>query len=290
MKFNEKLTGYLFLMRLNRPVGIWLLLWPTLWALWIAAEGVPPWPVLLVFVAGTVLMRSAGCAINDYADRDFDAHVARTRERPLATGRVSPREALTLAAGVALCALALLLSLRNTLALALSVPAVLLAAGYPYMKRFISLPQAVLGIAFSWGIPMAFAAVRGAVDWPLALLLMAANLCWVIAYDTWYAMVDRDDDLRIGVKSAAILFGRHDLKLIAALHGAALLALFVVGQQARLGGAFQAALLLAALWAGGLLWHSRQRERITCFSAFRQSHWFGALIFAGIALDYALHP
>lgn len=285
---RTRLIEYLRLMRLDRPVGIWLLLWPTLWALWLAAGGMPPWPVLAVFVAGTVLMRSAGCAINDYADRDFDAHVARTRTRPLATGRISPREALLVAACVALLALGLLLLLRNARVVALAVPAVLLATVYPFMKRFISLPQAVLGVAFSWGIPMAFAAVRGHVDWMLALLLMLANLCWVIAYDTWYAMVDREDDLRIGVKSSAILFGRHDLAVIAGLHGMALLALFAAGMRAQLGGVFHAALVLATLWAAGWLWHSRRRGLAACFSAFRYSHWFGALIFAGIGVDYAL--
>jgi 4-hydroxybenzoate polyprenyltransferase len=283
---REKLTDYIRLMRLDRPIGIYLLLWPTLWALWFAAEGPPPWPVLLVFVLGTVLMRSAGCAINDYADRGFDPHVARTRERPVASGRMSPREALNLAAGLALLALALLLMLRSPVTMLWAVPAVLLATVYPYTKRFLAMPQAVLGLAFSWGIPMAFAAVDGGVDWRLAAPLMVANLCWVIAYDTWYAMVDREDDLRIGVKSSAILFGRHDRLAIALLQATALLLLIQLGFNSGRGMAYQAGISIAALLAARQQWITRERDPARCFQAFLDNHYFGAAIFGGLALDY----
>jgi len=262
-------------------VGIWLLLWPTLWALWFAAGGVPPLPLLAVFVAGTVLMRSAGCVINDFADRDFDPHVERTRARPLASRRVSPREALLLF--VVLCLLALLVALPlNREALLLSVPAVLLAASYPFAKRFHSLPQAHLGIAFSWGIPMAFAAVRGSVDWHLAGLLMAANLCWVIAYDTLYAMADREDDLKIGVKSSAILFGRIDRAAVGLLHAAALALLAMAGLRAGLGWPYPAGLAVAAGMAVQEQWMVRARERDACFRAFLHNVRFGAVVFAGL--------
>ncbi|HUS24480.1 MAG TPA: 4-hydroxybenzoate octaprenyltransferase [Candidatus Binatia bacterium] len=285
---REKFTAYLLLMRLDRPIGIWLLLWPTLWGLWFAAGGVPPLQVLLVFIAGTVLMRSAGCAINDYADRGFDGHVARTRARPVATGRVTPDEAVRLFVAVSLIAFGLLTSLRNTLALALAVPAALLAALYPFAKRWISMPQAVLGIAFSWGIPMGFAAVQHRVDWPLAALLMAANLCWVIAYDTWYAMVDRADDLRIGVKSAAILFGRHDLLAIALLQAAALLLLATAGALAGRGACYFLGLGIALALAAWQQRMARTRAPQACLRAFLHNNWFGAAVFAGLALDYAL--
>ena len=282
----QKLTDYARLMRLDRPIGIYLLLWPTLWALWFAAGGPPPWPVLLVFVLGTVLMRSAGCAINDFADRDFDPHVARTRDRPLAAGRVSPREALALFAGVCLLALALLLSLRNWAVVVWSVPAVILAGAYPFMKRWISIPQAVLGLAFSWGIPMAFAAVNPEVDWALALPLMVANIAWVIAYDTWYAMVDREDDLKIGVKSSAILFGRHDRLVIALLQGGALLLLIQLGLNDGRGDFYNGGLAAASLLAVYQQWITRDREPARCFQAFLNNHWFGAAIFIGLASDY----
>lgn len=282
----QKLTDYARLMRLDRPIGIYLLLWPTLWALWFAAGGPPPWPVLVVFVLGTVLMRSAGCAINDFADRDFDPHVARTRERPVAAGRVSPREALALFAGVCLLALALLLSLQNWAVVLWSVPAVILAGAYPFMKRWISIPQAVLGLAFSWGIPMAFAAVNPEVDWALALPLMVANIAWVIAYDTWYAMVDREDDLKIGVKSSAILFGRHDRLVIALLQGGALLLLIQLGLNSGRGDFYNCGIAAASLLAVYQQWITRDREPARCFQAFLNNHWFGAAIFIGLASDY----
>lgn len=280
-----KFVDYLQLMRLHRPIGIFLLLWPTLWGLWFAAGGIPPLPVLFVFVAGTVLMRSAGCAINDFADREVDPQVRRTQDRPIATGRVAPDEALRLFVAVSLIAFGLLSSLKNGLALALSVPAALLAAGYPFMKRFISMPQAVLGLAFSWGIPMAFAAVQLRVDWALALPLMAANLAWVIAYDTWYAMVDRADDLRIGVKSSAILFGRHARLVIALLQGAALLILIQLGLMTARGELYYAGIALASLSAVYQQWITRGREPQACFHAFLNNNWFGAAVFAGLLLD-----
>lgn len=270
------------LMRLDKPVGIYLLLWPTLWALWFAAGGLPPLLLLAVFAAGTVLMRSAGCVINDFADRRFDGHVERTKQRPLASGRATPKEALILFAVLGLLSLLVALPLNAT-ALWLTVPAVLLAASYPFAKRFHSLPQAHLGIAFSWGIPMAFAAVNGAVDWTMASLLMAANLCWVIAYDTLYAMVDRDDDLRIGVKSSAILFGRADRLIVGLLQLGFLGLLAFAGWRVALGWPYYAGLAFAALFAAHQLWRVRHRERAACFAAFLGNNRIGALVFLGLA-------
>jgi len=282
-----RLHDYAHLTRLNKPIGIWLLLWPTLWALWLAAGGMPPPDLLAVFVLGTVLMRSAGCVINDYADRKFDPHVERTKHRPIAAGRVSPREALALF--VVLCLAALLIAARlNAAALWLSLPAVLLAASYPFAKRFHSLPQAHLGIAFSWGIPMAYAAVRGSVPWREAGLLMAANLCWVIAYDTWYAMSDREDDLKIGVKSSAILFGSYDRLIVGLLQLAALTLLLLVGLWSRRGPAYELGLLAAAGFAAYQQWLARKREREPCFRAFLNNNGFGAAVFIGLLLDFAL--
>ncbi|MCK9385852.1 MAG: 4-hydroxybenzoate octaprenyltransferase [Nevskia sp.] len=279
--FRARCADYAVLMRLDRPIGIGLLLWPTLWALWFAAGGVPPLDILGVFVFGTVLMRSAGCVINDFADRKFDPHVERTKNRPLAAGRVSVPEALLLFA--ALCVMALLLALRlNSAALLLSIPAVLLAASYPFAKRYHALPQAHLGIAFSWGIPMAFAAVNGGVDWSLAGLLMAANLCWVIAYDTLYAMVDREDDRKIGVKSSAILFGRYDLAVVAALNAAALVLLVLAGFKAGAHGAYFGGLIVAAILLSMQQWQVRDRGRTACFTAFLQNNRVGAVIFTGL--------
>ncbi len=285
---TSKFRDYLLLMRVDRPIGIYLLLWPTLWALWFAADGVPSLHVLLVFVVGTVLMRSAGCAINDFADRDVDPRVARTKDRPLAAGRITPEEAVRLFVAVSLIAFGLLTSLKNTLCLVLAVPAVLLAAGYPFFKRFFSMPQAVLGLAFSWGIPMAYAAVDHAVDWTQALPLMAANICWVIAYDTWYAMVDRADDLKIGVKSSAILFGRHDRLLIALLQGAALLLLIQLGLNNGRGEPYYAGIAVAALLSVHQQWITRDRDPAACLRAFLNNNWLGMAIFAGLAADYAL--
>ncbi|SEP90970.1 4-hydroxybenzoate polyprenyltransferase [Solimonas aquatica] len=282
----SRLADYAQLMRLHRPIGIYLLLWPTLWALWLAADGWPGWHLLLVFVLGTVLMRSAGCAINDFADRDFDPHVARTRERPLAAGRVKPGEALRLFVLVSLIAFGLLSSLHNLQAIWLSLPAVLLAGAYPFAKRHLDIPQAILGLAFSAGIPMAFAAARHDVDWPLATSLIAANLLWVISYDTYYAMTDREDDLKIGVRSSAILFGRHD-RLITALTQALSLAILLgVGLATQRGAWFYAGLAVATLCALYEQWLIREREPQACFRAFLHAHYSGLAIWLGLVLDF----
>jgi 4-hydroxybenzoate polyprenyltransferase len=284
MTLKVRLLLYLQLTRLNRPIGILLLLWPTLWGVWIAGEGHPSWHIVLIFVLGTVLMRSAGCAINDYADRDFDRHVKRTRDRPVTSGRIAPREALWLAAVLALIAFVLILPL-NTLTLLLSVPAVFLAASYPFTKRFLAIPQAYLGIAFGFGIPMAFAAQQDSV--PLvAWLLLIANVFWAIAYDTEYAMVDRDDDINLGIHSAALLFGRYDVAAVMACYAITLALLATVGNMIASGWLYYAGVAIAAgiaLYHYNLIKH-RQREK--CFAAFLNNNWLGAAVFAGIALDY----
>lgn len=286
MTLTERLLVYTRLVRLNKPIGVLLLLWPTLWGLWFSAEGVPPGPILVIFLLGVVLMRSSGCAINDYADRDFDAHVERTRDRPLASGQISSAEAITVAAVLAVIAFILILPL-NRLVLALSVPALLLAASYPFTKRFLAIPQAYLGIAFGFGIPMAYAAVQGSVP-AEAWLLMLANMFWSIAYDTEYAMVDRNDDLRIGIKTSAITFGRHDLLAIALCYAATLALLGWTGMHHRRGLIFQSGLAVAAFIAGYHLYLIRDRERMACFKAFLHNNWFGASVFIGLALDFAL--
>lgn len=284
MNLAVKLKDYAQLMRLHRPIGILLLLWPTLWALWIAGQGRPDAHVFVVFVLGVVLMRSAGCVINDYADRDFDPHVARTRDRPVAAGRVSPREALVLFAVLSLIAFALVLTL-NRLTILLAFAGAFLAATYPFLKRYTHLPQFYLGMAFGWGIPMAFAAQTGGVP-GLAWILFAANIFWAVAYDTAYAMVDREDDLRVGVKSTAILFGRHDRALIFVFHMAAIALLALTGALAGLGLGYYAGLTAAAgfaLYQQRLL---RHRDRDGCFRAFLNNNWFGAAVFAGLVVDY----
>jgi 4-hydroxybenzoate polyprenyltransferase len=284
--WRRRLSLYWALVRGNRPVGWLLLLWPTWWGLWLAAEGVPPAWTLLVFTAGVWLTRSAGCVINDYADRWLDPQVERTRERPLATGAVSGREALLLFAALMLVAFALVLTM-NRLTVWLSVVGVFLAASYPYLKRYTYLPQAYLGLAFGWGIPMAFAAVQGAVP-PIAWVLYVANIFWATAYDTWYAMVDRDDDLRAGAKSTAILFGDLDLVAQGVLYALFLAALALVGRQAGLGLAYWVALGVAVLLIAWEFALARHRDREACFRAFRHNHWIGAAVFAGIAAHYAL--
>jgi len=284
MTLAERLSLYLQLTRLNRPIGILLLLWPTLWGVWIAGAGHPGMRIVLIFVAGTVLMRSAGCAINDYADRNFDKHVKRTCDRPVTSGRIAPTEALGVAAGLALTALALILPL-NLLTLLLSFPAVFLAASYPFTKRFLAIPQAYLGIAFGFGIPMAFAAEQGAVP-PVAWILLAANVFWSIAYDTEYAMVDRDDDVNLGIHSSALTFGRYDVAAVMACYAATLALLAYAGKLAGLGWFYYAGLTAAggiALYHYGLI---RGRQREACFRAFLHNSWFGAAVFAGLAGDY----
>ena len=281
-RLGRALTPYLRLMRIDRPVGTLLLLWPTLAALWLAAQGVPPLGILAAFVVGTFLARSAGCVINDIADREFDAHVARTRERPLATGEVSLTGALVLLGILALACLAVVLTL-NRLAQALALGGALVATVYPFLKRWTHLPQAALGIAFSWGVPMAFAAVNGSVS-GAAWLLFAASLVWIVAYDTIYAMVDRDDDLRIGIKSTAILFGRADRLIVAALQLVALVLLLGLGTVLALGPAYYLALGVV----GGLFvyqqWLIRRRDREPCFRAFGNNVWVGFALFAGTVL------
>jgi 4-hydroxybenzoate polyprenyltransferase len=286
MKLIQRLTLYIRLMRLDRPIGILLLLWPTLWAIWIASNGQPPLPILLIFIAGSVLMRSAGCVINDYADRDIDKHVKRTQQRPVTSGQVAPREALWLAGALALAAFLPILPL-NTLTLLLSVPAVLLAGSYPYTKRFLAIPQAYLGIAFGFGIPMAFAAIQGSVP-AVAWWLLLANIFWCIAYDTEYAMVDRDDDIHLGIHSSALFFGKYDVLAVMACYAAALAILAYVGDLLHLGMAYYSGLLLAAGIAGYHYTLIRGRQRDLCFKAFLHNNWFGAAVFGGLALNYLL--
>ena len=282
----SKLELYFRLVRLDKPIGTVLLLWPTLAALWLASGGVPDWKLLLIFSLGTFLMRSAGCAVNDYADQDFDKHVKRTAERPITSGRVSGKEALLIAAGLSLAAF-LLIQPLNALVKQLSVAALIIAGTYPYFKRFFAIPQAYLGIAFGFGMPMAFAAVQGTVP-PVAWLLLVGNVFWAVAYDTEYAMVDRDDDLKIGIKTSAITFGRFDVAAIMLCYGVHLAILLVVGRKFGLGLPF---LLGIAVAAGCAIYHYfliRGRERAPCFAAFRHNNYLGAAVFAGIALDYAL--
>ena len=285
-RWRERLGQYWKLARGDRPIGVLLLLWPTWWALWLAAGGLPPWWTLFVFTAGVWLTRSAGCVINDYADRWLDPHVERTRDRPLATGAVSGREALAVFAVLMLVAFALVLTL-NRLTVWLSFAGLVLAATYPYLKRHTYLPQVWLGMAFGWGIPMAFAAVQGTVP-ALAWLLYCANILWATAYDTWYAMVDREDDLRAGSKSTAILFGELDLVAQGILYALTVLALALVGKQAQLGTAYWIALGVSALLVAWQFWIARRRERDACFRAFLHNNWVGAAVFAGIAVHYAL--
>jgi 4-hydroxybenzoate polyprenyltransferase len=276
---------YLQLMRIDKPIGTYLLLWPTWWALWLAAEGVPPLQFLLVFSIGVVLMRAAGCVINDYADRHWDGAVARTKLRPLASGAVSATEALQLF-GVLLLLSASLLLWLNWQTILLSLVAVVLAAVYPFMKRYTHLPQVVLGAAFSWGMPMAFMAIQQQLP-PVLWWLYLANLLWTVAYDTYYALVDRPDDITVGIKSTAILFGRYALPIIALLQCLTLLLLVVVGYLAQLHGVFYAALLLAAA-CFVYQYRLARRSRQGCFSAFLHNHYVGLLVFAGIALSYLL--
>jgi len=281
---KNRLTQYSRLMRLDRPIGIFLLMWPMLWALWIASEGSPNPLVLLVFASGVVLMRSAGCVINDYADRNYDPHVERTRDRPIAAGRVSPGEALTLFAVLCLTAFGLVL-LMNRLTIMLSFVGVVLAALYPFMKRFTHLPQVFLGAAFGWAVPMVFAAQTGGVP-KVAWLLFVATVLWATAYDTMYGMVDREDDLKIGVKSTAILFGEADRAIIATIQLLLLAALLMVGQTVSLGGYYYFGLLLASGLALYQQYLIRERQPKACLQAFLNNNWFGAAVFTGLVLDY----
>ena len=283
---RHRLQQYALLMRLNKPIGIFLLLWPTLWALWIAAEGKPSMAVFIVFSLGVLLMRSAGCVINDYADRKVDAHVARTKERPLAAGRVSPREAVWLFVGLCLTAFVLVLFM-NALTIQLSFIGALLAFIYPFTKRYTYLPQVFLGLAFGWAVPMVYAAQTGEVP-QLAWLLLTGTVLWATAYDTMYAMVDRPDDLRIGVKSTAILFGEADKLIIGAIQALLLLVLILIGRQAELGLFYYLGVLAAAGFSVYQQVLIRDRQPAACFRAFLNNNWLGAAVFAGILLDYLL--
>lgn len=286
LSLTQRLAHYEKLMRLDKPIGVLLLLWPTLWGLWLAADGIPDTNILMIFMLGTVLMRSAGCVVNDYADRDFDPHVERTKNRPMATRAVSTKEALLLAAGLSLAAFVLILPL-NRLTLTLSVLALFLAASYPFTKRFFAMPQAYLGVAFSFGIPMAFAAQTGGIPF-IAWILMTANLFWVIAYDTEYAMVDKVDDLKIGIKTSAITFGDFDVMGVMLCHAGFLSIMAAVGLIQNLGIVYYAGLAVAL---GLIIYQYRlihDRDRGRCFKAFLHNNWVGAAVFAGIGLDYLM--
>ncbi len=288
MNVADRIKIYAQLMRLDKPIGILLLLWPMLWGLWFAAQGFPDGLILVIFVLGTVLMRSAGCVINDFADRKIDPHVERTKNRPMAAGRVNSKEALLLAAGLSLIAFLLILPL-NQLTILLSVPALFLAASYPFTKRFFAMPQAYLGIAFSFGIPMAFAAQTGSLP-PIVWILILANLFWVIAYDTAYAIVDKPDDLKIGIKTSAITFGQFDVLGVMVCHACFLAIMLVIGQLQQMNLAYYAGLVAAS----GLIAYQytliRNRDRMLCFKAFLHNNWVGMTVFAGIALDFAIFP
>ncbi|WP_292993598.1 4-hydroxybenzoate octaprenyltransferase [Nitrosomonas sp.] len=288
MSMADRIKIYVQLMRLDKPIGILLLLWPMLWGLWFAAQGLPDWQILIIFVLGTILMRSAGCVINDYADRKIDPHVERTKNRPMASGRVSSKEALLLAAGLSICAFLLILPL-NQLTILLSVPALFLAGTYPFTKRFFAMPQAYLGIAFSFGIPMAFAAQTDSLP-PIIWILMLANLFWVIAYDTAYAIVDKPDDLKIGIQTSAITFGRFDVLGVMVCHACFIAIMLIIGQLQQMNLAYYAGLMGAT----GLIIYQytliRNRDRVLCFKAFLHNNWVGMVVFAGIVLDFFIFP
>ena len=286
-KLRERLDLYERLMRLDKPIGILLLLWPTLWALWLSAYGRPDWRVVWIFVLGTVLMRSAGCVINDLADRHIDPHVARTKDRPLAAGKVSKKEAVMLFLLLSLCAFCLILPLQNLKVIGLSVVALFLAATYPLTKRFFAIPQAYLGIAFGFGIPMAYAAHLDAVP-RVAWYLLLANVFWAVAYDTEYAMFDREDDLKIGIKTSAITFGRFDVAAVMLCYALTLGLLGWVGSILHLGRYYHVGLGVAGALAAYHFLLIRQRDPARCFKAFMHNNWLGASIFAGIVLDYLL--
>jgi len=279
------LFSYWELMRFHKPVGIFLLLWPTYWGLWLAAEGTPAWNTWLIFTLGVIVMRAAGCVINDYADRHIDGHVKRTQNRPLVNGSISPQEALALFAGLCLVAGVLVL-FTNLLTILLSVGALLLAASYPFMKRYTHLPQVVLGAAFSWSIPMAFAAQTGKLD-PAVWLVYFTNLIWTVSYDTFYSMADREYDRRVGVKSTAILFAEHDRLITGCLQGIAIIGWLMIGSRFDLGIAYYGGVAVAGLLIGYQQWLIRHREPKACLNAFLNNNWVGLSIFAGLAVHYA---
>ncbi|MBB1125367.1 4-hydroxybenzoate octaprenyltransferase [Thiospirillum jenense] len=283
---RTRISYYIQLVRLHRPIGIFLLMWPALWALWLAGAGSPPWHIVIIFITGVVLMRSAGCAINDYADRDFDGHVARTCTRPLATGDVTPREAVIVFMTLSLLAFGLVLML-NWQTILMSVVALLLAMIYPFMKRFTHLPQVFLGAAFGWAVPMAFMAITNHVPM-YAWLLFIVTIIWALIYDTEYAMVDREDDLKVGIKSTAILFGHYDRLVVGILQIVMLLMLIDIGHTAALGIFYYMGLGIAASFAIYQQYLIRHREPRTCFTAFLNNNYFGMAIFVGLVVDYLL--
>ena len=285
-RIAARLNAYERLIRLDKPIGTLLLLWPTLTALWIATEGAPSWAIVGIFVLGTLLMRSAGCAINDYADRDFDPHVERTAGRPLARREIAPWEALALAAALALCAFLLIVRLNLTTIL-LSLPALAIAVAYPFFKRFFFLPQAFLGIAFSFGIPMAFAAADDRVPF-VGWALFVLNMFWVMAYDTEYAMVDRDDDVKLGLNTSAIVFGRYGVLVVMLCYAIYLAGMTYIGGFKGFGPWYYAGVLAASVIALWHYWLIRGRDRKRCFRAFLGNHWFGLAVFAGVVIDYAV--
>lgn len=285
-QLQDRIYQYWLLGRFNKPIGIFILLWPTLWALWVAADGRPSFHVLVVFVFGVILMRAAGCIINDYADRDFDPHVERTRQRPIASGKVKPKEALMLFCVLSLVAFLLVLTL-NTMTIKLSVVGVLLAASYPFMKRYTHLPQAYLGIAFGWAVPMAFAAQTGTIPLVAWLMYLAVAL-WALVYDTMYALVDYDDDLKIGVKSTAILFGDRFREIIAVIQGLSLGLLVLVGYLEDLSGIYYMGLAIAlglSVYQQKLIFY---RNKANCFQAFLNNNWYGLAVFIGLVLHYSV--
>jgi 4-hydroxybenzoate polyprenyltransferase len=282
--FLTQLRNYVELMRLDRPIGIWLLLWPTLWALWLAGEGHPDPGVFVVFVVGVIVMRSAGCVLNDFVDRNIDPYVERTRTRPVASGAVAPAEALTLFIALALIAVGLA-AMLNRPAQVLAVIAAGLTVVYPFIKRFVSIPQFVLGAAFGWAVPMAFAAQTGEAR-QLAWLVFGTALVWAVIYDTFYAMVDREDDLKVGVKSTAVLFGDADLFVIGGLQLVMLAALGFIGDMAELGGWYYGSVVVAAVLMGYHQWLARERKPAGCFRAFLHNHYIGMIVFIGIVLHY----
>ena len=283
-----QLRNYGRLMRLDKPIGIWLLLWPTLWALWVAGEGTPDQGLFVVFVVGVIVMRSAGCVLNDYADRKIDPYVERTRTRPIASGAVAPLEALTLFAALGLIAIGLA-TMLNRPARMLAIVAAVLTVVYPFIKRYVSVPQFVLGAAFGWAVPMAFAAQTGRIP-ELAWLMFGTAMVWAVIYDTFYAMVDREDDKKIGVKSTAILFGEADLFVIAGLQILMLAALVLVGYRAGLGAWYYRSVVVAAALMGWHQWLARDRKPEGCFRAFLHNHLIGMAVFIGIALHYTFNP
>jgi 4-hydroxybenzoate polyprenyltransferase len=284
----SQLRNYGKLMRLDKPIGIWLLLWPTLWALWLAGNGVPDQGLFVVFVLGVVVMRSAGCVLNDYADRKIDPYVERTRTRPIASGAVAPMEALTLFAALGLIAIGLA-TMLNTPARLLAIIGAGLTIAYPFVKRYLSIPQFVLGAAFGWGVPMAFAAQTGTIP-ELAWLVFGTAMIWAVIYDTFYAMVDREDDKKIGVKSTAILFGEVDLFVVAGLQVLMLFALALIGYRAELGFWYYLSVAIAAALMGWHQWLARDRQPAGCFAAFLHNHLIGMVVFIGIVLHYTFNP